>query len=339
VQRTYSKDMGGTLGSAALSVAAPDPSAPTPAPAPRGVRQPRAEPTAAQPSRRSRRSAFAPVEAARTPVVRAPSTTGLRSVANPADPGSSSAGQDGLTPGRGSRQVPAARAAVVPPVAVVPASAPPSPAWTASDPSNTAVWSSSFRVDAAAPPELARPAGPAAPPERPVPLVQPTFGAFAPSAFAPPALAPPALAPPALAPPAFAPPAFAPQGAAAPGSDPAPTDDVGDDGGGAPLAPRWGYVPSGSFDAITHPDADAEPLRAPVESFAEEREAPPQKHSASYTLLQGIALILVAFVLGFLIWLLILRGSPSAGAAGAPAPAPTNSSSAISPAHQGVQEL
>ena len=104
--------------------------------------------------------------------------------------------------------------------------------------------------------------------------------------------------------------------------------------GGAPLAPRWGHVPSGSFDAITRPPDDEEHPPVPVESSAEAKDASPARRSAAYTWLQMLALALLAFVLGFIVWLLI-RGSAEPGATGASAPASTTSSSGTSWPHLG----
>ena len=104
--------------------------------------------------------------------------------------------------------------------------------------------------------------------------------------------------------------------------------------GGAPLAPRWGHVPSGSFDAITRPPDDEEHPPVPVESSAEAKDASPARRSAAYTWLQMLALALLAFVLGFIVWLLI-RGSTEPGATGASAPASTTSSSGTSWPHLG----
>ncbi|MGV8968666.1 MAG: hypothetical protein ACOH2F_20590 [Cellulomonas sp.] len=104
--------------------------------------------------------------------------------------------------------------------------------------------------------------------------------------------------------------------------------------GGAPLAPRWGHVPSGSFDAITRPPDDEEDSSAPVRLTAEAKEAGPVRRSTAYTVVQWLALVVLAFVLGFLVWLLI-KGSNEPGAAGASAPAPTTSSSGTSWPHLG----
>jgi hypothetical protein len=103
--------------------------------------------------------------------------------------------------------------------------------------------------------------------------------------------------------------------------------------GGAPLAPRWGHVPSGSFDAITRAPDGVE-LPVPVESKVEENDANPRTRAKSYTWLQMVALALVAFVLGFLVWLLI-KGPTQPGATGASAPVPTTSSSGPSSPHLG----
>jgi len=95
-----------------------------------------------------------------------------------------------------------------------------------------------------------------------------------------------------------------------------------------PLAPHWATIAPGSFDAITRPESDE---RAPQPTTA--ARVDPEKPAArprrtSYTWLQMLTLALVAFVLGFLVWLLVIRGSSEPGATGAfPPPPPTPSSS------------
>ena len=154
------------------------------------------------------------------------------------------------------------------------------------------------------------------------------------------------------------PPAALPPTSAAPGSQAAwspltdiplprtPRDGVGlgavDPGVGAPLAPRWGNVPPGSFDAITRPEPEdgERPLggdKPAAAAAAAAAPAPaPRARRWAYTWLQLLALALVAFVLGFLVWLLYIRGSAQPGAAGAFVPEPsTSSSSAISSPHLG----
>ena len=173
-------------------------------------------------------------------------------------------------------------------------------------------------------------------PRRPsVPRAAPT------AAVAPPAVAPPAVAPPAVAPATAAPDSPVawnplPPAAAAATARPARSPIVSaETGGGAPLTPRWGNVPSGSFDAITRPEADEAPVDTPDPADSGATDPTSRPRRASYTWLQLGTLALVAFVLGFLVWLLI-RGASEPLAAGAFAPTPTTSTSGAAWPHQGA---
>jgi len=256
------------------------------------------------PSRRSMRTPTGPVDSVRTPVVHPPATTGtIRAVVPGVDrPADRRVSTDGATAAR-----------VYPPVA---------PRRTSPAPSAGAV----IRT-----PSAARSTTPDV-----SPLTLPPFvvGTAAPETAAPETAAPETVAPGSQA-------GWSPlTDASAP--SPARRGSTGtspDTGGGAPLNPRWGHVPLGSFDAITRTPADDELLGAPAGPRTEERDAPPARRAASHTWLLMLALALVAFVLGFLVWLLIGKGSSGPGAVGASAPAPTISSSASSSPHLGEQRL
>lgn len=95
--------------------------------------------------------------------------------------------------------------------------------------------------------------------------------------------------------------------------------------GGEPLAPRRGHPPTGSFDALTRTPAEEARTANPVRSPVEEKDATSGPR-ASYTWMQVVALALVAFVLGFIVWQLF-KGSTEPESPGASAPGSFTTSS------------
>ena len=169
------------------------------------------------------------------------------------------------------------------------------------------------------------PLPPTAPPASPAAVFAPIFAER------------PAPAPAVAAPAADAPRSGAFWSGVADESAPSPADDAeaAATDGGSPLTPRWGEVPQTSFDAITRPESDQVPGVSPARPESRETQAGPGPRGPSYTWLHFLALALVAFVLGFLVWLLVNRGSTQPGAASAFAPVPAMSTSATSSPHQG----